>query len=177
MHAPDRPASAACPSGTCPGRWPWIRPKTPRSRLACSERTPTMKKAPRPTASRITRVWLPGREMWSTAWRSGNDGAFASGATTRTSNRPVSCSTTASAENPAHTIRPTRSDAACQDVNADQRGRHEDHGADLRPVASGGRRFVAQQQRRLDECARAAAARPKTAATPARRCQSPAPRR
>ena len=31
-----------------------------RSRFACSARTPRMKNAPRPTASRMTRVWLPG---------------------------------------------------------------------------------------------------------------------
>ena len=31
------------------------------SRLLCSARTPSTKKQPRPTASRITRVWLPGR--------------------------------------------------------------------------------------------------------------------
>ena len=30
-------------------------------RLLCSARTPSTKKLPRPTASRITRVWLPGR--------------------------------------------------------------------------------------------------------------------
>src|SRR5881409_1832425 len=30
------------------------------SRLACRARTPMMKNAPRPTASRMTRVWLPG---------------------------------------------------------------------------------------------------------------------
>ena len=44
-----------------------------------------MKKAPRPTARRITRVWLPGRDRCSTACRSGNDEVFASGATTCTS--------------------------------------------------------------------------------------------
>ena len=47
------------------------------SRLACSARTPRMKKAPRPTASRMTRVWLPGRATCSTACRSANDARVA----------------------------------------------------------------------------------------------------
>ena len=46
-----------------------------RSRLACSARTPRMKKVPRPTASRMTRVWLPGRTTCSTACRSANERA------------------------------------------------------------------------------------------------------
>ena len=72
-RARRRPAPAGCRSGTCRARRPTPAARTRSSRLACSDRTPTMKNAPRPTASRITRVWLPGRDRCSTACRSGND--------------------------------------------------------------------------------------------------------
>ena len=49
-------------------------------RLSCSDRTPMMKKLPRPTASSTIRIWLPGRRSCSTACRSANDFAFDSGA-------------------------------------------------------------------------------------------------
>ena len=43
------------------------------TRFSCSDRTPMMKKLPRPTASRTMRIWLPGRLSCSTACRSAND--------------------------------------------------------------------------------------------------------
>ena len=80
-----RAAPAGCRAGTCPAR---PRPSAARSRwsrFACSARTPRMKKVPRPTASRMTRVWLPGRARCSTACRSANERACRSGCTARTS--------------------------------------------------------------------------------------------
>ncbi len=113
-----RPDPAGCPSGTCRAPSALALISSSSSRLDCIERTPTMKNAPRPTASRMTRVWLPGREMCSTACRSGNDGAAESGAMVRTSSRPVQCSASATPQKPAQTMRPTRSEAACHAVNA-----------------------------------------------------------
>ena len=96
-----RPGRAGCRAGTCPARPRRPAPRTRSSRLACSDRTPTMKKRRGRRRAGSTRVWLPGRDRCSTAWRSGNDGEFASGATARSAARPASCSTTASAAKPA----------------------------------------------------------------------------
>ena len=127
-------------------------PRTRSSRLACSDRTPTMKKAPRPTASRMTRVWLPGRDRCSTAWRSGNDREFASGAISATSARPARCSTTASAAKPTQTTSPTLQRRRLPGGQRDQRQPTRRRSPRC-PVQSRARRtrLVAQQQRRLDE--------------------------
>jgi len=61
---------------------------------------------------------LPGRERCRTACRRGNDGEAASGASARTSSLPASWRTMATTAKPAHTERPTCSDAACQAVSA-----------------------------------------------------------
>ena len=58
-----------------------------RTRFSCSDRTPTMKKLPRPTASSTMRAWLPGRLSCSTAWRSGNQRRAAPAAESRGSAR------------------------------------------------------------------------------------------
>ena len=55
------------------------------SRFACTACTPMMKKLPSPTASRTTRVWLPGRRRFRAAWRNGNQRAPSSGRVRRTS--------------------------------------------------------------------------------------------
>ena len=88
------------------------------SRLAWRERTPMTKKLPMPTASRMTRVWLPGRPRLRTAWRSGNHGARAIGWTARTTPLPTRFSTSATPAKPAQTIAPIRSDAACHPATA-----------------------------------------------------------
>ena len=88
------------------------------SRLACSDRTPTMKNAPRPTASRITRVWLPGRDRCSTAWRSGNDRELAQ---RREQRDEAAAGKMQHDRQPAEAgadHQPTRSDAACHAVSA-----------------------------------------------------------
>ena len=69
----DRADPAGCRSGTCRARRAPPGSAKSRRRFACSVRTPRMKNAPRPTASRMTRVWLPGRAMCSTACRSANE--------------------------------------------------------------------------------------------------------
>ncbi len=71
------------------------------SRFDCSARTPSTKKAPRPTARRMTRVWLPGRCSPSTAWRSANTRVFDSGRMARISPIPAPCSRIAQAGKPA----------------------------------------------------------------------------
>ena len=72
------------------------------------------KKLPRPTARRMTRVWLPGRARLSTAWRTANRAPAPRGCIRPTRTRPTPCSTTATAAKPPHTHRPASSDAACQ---------------------------------------------------------------
>ncbi len=72
-----------------------------------------MKKVPRPTASRMTRVWLPGRTTCSTACRSANEREKRSGCTAQMSATPAACSTSAVATKPPESIRPTGSDPAC----------------------------------------------------------------
>ena len=104
------------------------------SRLACSERTPITKKLPMPTASRITRVWLPGRPRLSTAWRSGNQRARATGRTRADDAGAARCSTNATPANPPQTISPTRSEAACHAGDGDERRADQHRGADLHPV-------------------------------------------
>ena len=76
------------------------------SRFACSERTPMTKKLPMPTASRMTRVWLPGRPRLRTACRSGNQRARAIGRTARTTPVLTRCRTSAMPANPPQTIEP-----------------------------------------------------------------------
>ena len=85
-------------------------------RFSCSERTPMMKKLPRPTASSTIRIWLPGRLSCSTACRNANDFAFASGASARIRSVPARCSKIAVAANPPATMDPMRSDPACHTV-------------------------------------------------------------
>ena len=94
-RAPPRPDRAGCRAGTCPASPPSMSTANSSSRLSCSDRTPTMKKLPRPTASRTMRVWLPGATRCSTAWRSGNDRDRASGAIAAISSVPARCSTSA----------------------------------------------------------------------------------
>ena len=146
-----RAGPAGCRSGTCPARR--ARP-APRSRAAgwpAATRTPRMKKVPRPTASRMTRVWLPGRAMCSTACRSANERAKRSGCTARTSATPARCSTNAVATKPPESIRPTLQRAGLPRGHADERRGDGRGHAPLQPVdAAGARHVVAQQQRRLD---------------------------
>ena len=132
-----QPGPAARRAGTCrrDSSLTWI--ENSASRLACSDRTPTMKNAPRPTASRITRVWLPGRDRCSTACRSGNDGAFASGARSahqqpagQHAGRPPA------RRSRRHTTSPTRSDAACQAATATSAADTNTVAAIRRPVAA-----------------------------------------
>ena len=89
------------------------------SRLACSERMPSTKKQPSPTASRITRVWLPGRRRPITACRSGNQRVLRQ-RTDRADQRhgPARCSTQRDPAKPTETSAPTRSEAACHDATA-----------------------------------------------------------
>ena len=82
-----RPDPAGCRSGTCPAPPRCASSEKFAIRLDCSARTPSTKKLPSPTASRITRVWLPGRRRLMTACRSGNQRASASGRTARTQAR------------------------------------------------------------------------------------------
>ena len=76
------------------------------------------KKLPRPTASRMTRVWLPGRPRLSTACRRENERARAAGRTAHTMPLLARCSTTVTAAKPPQTISPARSDDACQPATA-----------------------------------------------------------
>ena len=86
-----------------------------RDQFSCSERTPTMKKLPRPTASSTIRAWLPGRLSCSTAWRSGNQRACASGAIARDQRDARRGAARApSPAKPTATTAPTRSEPACQ---------------------------------------------------------------
>ena len=127
--------------------------RTRSSRLACSDRTPTMKNAPRPTASRMTRVWLPGRDRCSTACRSGNDRDAGQRRDQRApaAGRPAAARAPAPAEAGADDQADAQR-AACQAVSATSAADTSDQ---RRPAASSraGRAcdLVAQQQRRLDE--------------------------
>ena len=123
------------------------------SRLACSDRTPTMKKAPRPTASRMTRVWLPGRDRC--AARRGAAETTASSRAARPPDQqpcpPAAARAPARRSRRRHTS-PTSQRRRLPGRQRHERGRHQDHRG---PAASSRgrlrRRFVAQQQRRLDE--------------------------
>ena len=77
-----------------------------------------MKNVPRPTVSRITRIWLPGRARCSTAWRNAKTDDLANGAVLRVSAMPTRCSTTVRPANPTQTPNPMRSDAACHEASA-----------------------------------------------------------
>ncbi len=96
------------------------------SRLACSDRTPTMKKAPRPTASRITRVWLPGtREVQhGVAQRKRRRVRERRDRPDQRAARPAAARTPARRSRRRRSGRPC-SDAACQAVSATSAGRHE----------------------------------------------------
>ncbi len=60
-----------------------------------------MKKQPRPTVTRITRVWCPGRPRPMTACRSGNQRTRDSGCTSRTKAAPAPTSAMADDDEPA----------------------------------------------------------------------------
>ena len=110
-----------------------------------------MKNVPRPTASRMTRVWFPGRAMRSTACRSANERAWRSGCTARTSAGAGQMQHEGDRHEPAgqHEADGQRSRLPGRD--ADQRGGHGHGDAPLEPVEPRRRRGVLpQQQRRLD---------------------------
>ena len=96
-----------------------------RTRFSCSERTPRMKKLPRPTVSRTRRTWLPGRVSCSTAWRSANQPLSRAAGSMRSAATPARCSTSAVAARPTATTSPMRTEPACHTVSSDQRGGHQ----------------------------------------------------
>ena len=73
-----------------------------------------MKKQPRPTVTRMTRVWCPGRPRPMTAWRSGNQRTRDSGCTSRTKAAPAPTRAIATTTKPPETNAPTRNEPACQ---------------------------------------------------------------
>ena len=109
-----------------------------RSRFACSLRTPRMKNEPRPTASRMTRVWLPGRAMCSTACRSAKERAYRSGCTARTSAAPARCSTSATPTKPAGQHQPDLDRAGLPRRDGHQGGGDAGRHAPFQPVEPAG---------------------------------------
>ena len=107
------------------------------SRLACSERTPMTKKLPIPTASRMTRVWLPGRPRLRTRGGAETTARRAIGRTARTTPVLTRCSTKATPANPPQTIAPTFSDAACHAAMPHERRADQHRGHHLHPVELG----------------------------------------
>ena len=135
-RAAARPDPAGCRSGTCRRRRAaQLERELLRADWPAATRMPSTKKLPRPTASRMTRVWLPGRPRPITACRSGNQrGARqrAHGADERRA-RPGAGPARPPRSRP-HTIAPTRSDAACHTATATSAALTATRRADLRPV-------------------------------------------
>ena len=119
------PGRAARRAGTCRANRPSTFTANCSTRFCCSERTPMMKKLPRPTASRTMRIWLPGRLSCSTAWRSANDRDRASGAIGPDHRVPARCSTSAVPAKPAATTSPIAPVAGLPHRQRDQRRRRQ----------------------------------------------------
>ena len=119
-----------------------------------------MKKQPRPTVTRMTRVWWPGRPSPMTAWRSGNHRTRASGCTRRTNAAPAPTRAMATTTKPPETNAPTCHEPACQAARLANSTRTNDRHQRLdrveprpepaRRAGAGAFRLVAQQRQRLD---------------------------